>query len=404
MRLSARELSAFIGAVYEAGLDPVGAGWPAVLERLSLTMAGGGPVGLVLEHRRFEYAHAHYAATDPNDVAGYLGHYARIDPVFEPRLPSARPGEVLLSDALVSAEELQRSEFHADWLRPRGLGSGAATVLLRHNSSAAALYAVRPRRGGAFTPEELEALHLLVPHVAAAVRASLQLAALVAARDATANALDRWDQAVLLVDSLAHVRVANRTADALLSCNDGLALEPARGLALGRLRAATPTATAELRSLVATAATIATPTRAGGGDPVVPRRPMAMSLSRPSGRPALAALVTPLSPAVAVGASWMKSLDAGAARATVAVFVSDPAAAGAGAVAQERLREAYRLTPAEAAIAVAVANGDGHAAVALANGVSLATVRTQARQAYRKTGVRGQAALARLVERLAHVR
>jgi GAF domain-containing protein len=170
VRLSARELSAFIGAVYEAGLDPGGAGWPAVLERLSRNVAGGGPVGLVLEHRRFEYAHAHYAATDPHDVAGYLGHYARIDPVFEPRLPTADPGEVLLSDALAPAEELRRSEFHADWLHPHGLGSGAATVLLRHNSSAAALYAVRPRRRGAFSPEELEVLQLLVPHITAAVR------------------------------------------------------------------------------------------------------------------------------------------------------------------------------------------------------------------------------------------
>jgi DNA-binding CsgD family transcriptional regulator len=83
--------------------------------------------------------------------------------------------------------------------------------------------------------------------------------------------------------------------------------------------------------------------------------------------------------------------------ATVVVFVSDPAApAGDGATTRARLRAAYRLTPAEAAVAVAVARGAGLLAVAAAHGVGLATVRTQAQQVYRKTGVRGQAALARL--------
>jgi DNA-binding CsgD family transcriptional regulator len=41
-------------------------------------------------------------------------------------------------------------------------------------------------------------------------------------------------------------------------------------------------------------------------------------------------------------------------------------------------------------VAVALAAGDGLAAVAAAHGVSLATVRTQAQHVYRKTGVRGR--------------
>jgi DNA-binding NarL/FixJ family response regulator len=62
-----------------------------------------------------------------------------------------------------------------------------------------------------------------------------------------------------------------------------------------------------------------------------------------------------------------------------------------------------RRTHDEAAVAVALAGGDGLAAVAAAQGVAVATA-PHAQHVCRKTGVRGQAALARLVERLAQVR
>lgn len=108
--------------------------------------------------------------------------------------------------------------------------------------------------------------------------------------------------------------------------------------------------------------------------------------------------------------TFRSSASAASARAatgaTVVLFVSDPVApvCGSDALLGERLRAVYRLTPAESAVAIALADGGGLAAVAATLGVSLATVRTQAQHVYRKTGVRGQAALASLVARLAQVR
>jgi DNA-binding CsgD family transcriptional regulator/PAS domain-containing protein len=400
---SARELSALIGAVYEAGLDPTGAAWPAVLARLSPVIAGDGTVVLALERRRFDYAYTHYARTDADSVARYQAYYAGVDPVFEPLLQSAPPGELLLSAALMPARQLRRTEFYADWLRPHEYGAGAAAVVARCGSAKAALYAVRPRRRGPFEPRDVEALRLLLPHVAAAVRVSLRLASLGADRDVAAAALDHWDEAMLLVDGLGRVLAANRAAEALLRGGDGLTLEPGCGLGRGRLRAATPGATAALRRVVAAAAAVATaplPARSAGPSP--PGRRAALALVRPSGRPPLAAYVAPLSPRGAASAAWTESLAPDVLRATAVIFVADPAVAGDGIAARERLRATYRLTAAEAAVAVAVARGDGLLAVAAAQGVGLATVRTQAQHVYRKTGVRGQVALARLVERLAH--
>jgi DNA-binding CsgD family transcriptional regulator len=413
---SARELSALIGAVYEAGLDPAGVGWPAVLERLRPAV-GGAQVVLGMERRPVSYAHLHYVGSDADSIARYLDYYWRLDPVIEPRLSSTPVGEVLFSDALISPRELGRTEFDADWLRPRGFGGGAGTVLVRHGSAEAVLFVARPRGRGPFPPEDVEALGLLLPHVTAAVRASLRLAEVGAAGDAACAVLDRCSQAILLVDGAAGVHLANHAGEALLRAADGLALEPARGplggalagAARGRLRAATPATTVALRRAVAEAAALAAPPRARG-EPDVPPPPAALALDRASGGPPLAALAVPLGPSGGTRAAWADALAADGAGAaggpTVALFVSDTAAAAgdAGAFAGDRLRAAYRLTPAEAAVAVALAAGDGLAAVAAAQGVALATVRTQAQHVYRKTGVRGQAALARLVERLAQVR
>ena len=70
---SARELSALIGAVYEAGLDPGGAGWPAALARLAPAV-GSGQLGIVLQRRRFAYARVHVVGLDLDSVALYAAY------------------------------------------------------------------------------------------------------------------------------------------------------------------------------------------------------------------------------------------------------------------------------------------------------------------------------------------
>ncbi|HEY0777259.1 MAG TPA: hypothetical protein VGD56_04755 [Gemmatirosa sp.] len=385
-------MSALIGVVYEAGLDPSGAGWPAVLERASPLVSGDGAMVLTVQRRQFDYARTHYIRTDPADAARFQTYYVRIDPVLEPVLPHAPPGAVLLTDALMERRALRRTEFYADWLRPLGIGAGAAAVLLRHGSAQIHLYAVRPRQRGPVAGAQLEALTLLLPHLTAALGTTLRLVGMGALRDGYADVVSRAPGGVILVDAAARVCVANRAAERLLAVADGLSVEPARFASHGRLRAATPAATAALHRLVAEAAGTALSSRGGS-----------LALPRPSGEPPLAAHVAPLSPGATASAHWLQPLEPDAARAVAVVFIAnltataDPAAA---AVAGARLQAVYGLTPAEAIVAVAVAQGEGLATVAAANRVVLATVRTQAQHAYRKTGVRGQAGLARLVERL----
>ena len=72
----------------------------------------------------------------------------------------------------------------------------------------------------------------------------------------------------------------------------------------------------------------------------------------------------------------------------------------ASASTGERLQQAFGLTPAEAAVALALAEDMTVAEIALLRGVSEETVKTQSRAILRKAGVSRRAALTRIVAKL----
>jgi DNA-binding CsgD family transcriptional regulator len=68
------------------------------------------------------------------------------------------------------------------------------------------------------------------------------------------------------------------------------------------------------------------------------------------------------------------------------------------------LHSRFRLSPAEARIALGIARGQTLAAIAANNGISVQTVRTQLKAIFSKTGVHRQAELALLIGRLVNGR
>jgi DNA-binding CsgD family transcriptional regulator len=64
-----------------------------------------------------------------------------------------------------------------------------------------------------------------------------------------------------------------------------------------------------------------------------------------------------------------------------------------------RLNQRYRLSPAEAEVALAISLGRNLTAIAVARQTSIQTVRSQLKVIFRKTGVTSQAQLVALVLR-----
>ena len=175
---------------------------------------------------------------------------------------------------------------------------------------------------------------------------------------------------VLFVDAQGNVLTKNRKARAMCAENDGLTIE--RSV----LVADSAQETAHLRELILHAAV-------SNRDQVVTE---AMTVARPSMRRPFTVMVSSL--------TSIERSEAGVAPAAV-VFVSDPEENYN--IAEETVLHFFDLTPAEARLLVALANGSSLSEVSASHRVTVNTLKTQLNHIFRKTGTNRQSDLIKLV-------
>jgi len=178
-------------------------------------------------------------------------------------------------------------------------------------------------------------------------------------------ALNHLPVGVLVVDSDAKVIFKNRCADEIISQSDGIEIGPTN-----ICRTAVVEETKDLHALIDDVV--------GAGDGG------ALSLSRPSLQRSLSVVVAPLS-----------SNDEAAGSKLAAVFVSDPERQPAPQ--KSTLMRLYELTEAEARLVQALVSGKRLETVAQEFNVSMNTVRSHLKQAFRKTETNRQSELVKLV-------
>lgn len=370
-----------LAAIYDAATAPER--WPDVLAGLAAALGGSaatlhagaaaGPCRIVASHGLGERA-----------SRGYGSRCSALDPVVAGAAASgaAWAGPVTARGAV--GEGLERTAFFAGWMRPNGIGDLLCLALLPPGAAQHATLAVaKPGWAPRFGPAEASLLSRLAPHLRRAMEVHRRLEeAAVSAFPAgpLAQALDRFAAGVALSDAGGAVVWANRAARALLADGDGLSLDR-RGV----LRASATCAAEPVRRLLGEAA-------AGTEG--------ALAAPRPSGRAALALHAVPLPAGTGREGAAPGPLPGQAPRPTVLLLLSDPEAAAPDVALRRRLRGVYGLTEAEATVATRAARGVGLPEVAQSLGLSVATARCHAQRVFGKAGVRGQAELARNVERL----
>ncbi len=280
-------------------------------------------------------------------------------------------GQIVISDEIFPVEQLRKTLFYEEVLRPQGdVIHNAMVSLAARDDFRVAFNICRTARQGPPDAAMVAWTRTLVPHLRRSVGLAYRLDQYRALQQGQYRVLDRLSSGVILLDRRARVLYANAAARALDATSGALRLGKAN------VTAVSPSHARELETLIRAVL---------GGVPMV-----SMSVPRVSDGLAVTIL------AVSVrGKDAARFADLHLPDAAVMLFIVDPA--NRLDIPPAVVMDAYGLTRAEARVALAVSSGLSVPEVAIQLGLSPNTVKTHLRRVFAKTGTGRQAELVRLM-------
>jgi DNA-binding CsgD family transcriptional regulator/PAS domain-containing protein len=366
------ELSSLLAALYDAAGDA--SLWSAFLGELGRATRSNQSAILLHDLSHGEHGISLHWGIDASAVRSYQVYFGARDFWMQKAAPLAHTGWLATSDEVCSFEELGRSEFYNDYLRPNGFGPHAMWEVIENSQSRIINVGLYRDVRRPFGRKNLELLRFLAPHIDRAFRLHLQLSELRSRADNLQYAIDRVAIGIILLGNDSRIIHTNEKAAKLLAGNDGLKVVQ------GCLHAESGGEANELETLITQAQSTSMGTGFSPGG--------AIKISRRVG-PALQVVITPV-----------RNMAFDSATPVYAIaFITDPSQKIRPPA--DILHVLFRLTPAESRVALLLC--DGHALPKIADliGVSANTLKTQLASVYRKTGTSRQSQLVRLLAQLA---
>jgi DNA-binding CsgD family transcriptional regulator len=365
----AEEVSALIGDIYDASLDP--AQWPNVFKQ-TCEYVGGSAACLHSQDIVGKKSNLYFASGyEPDFEQTYIEKYFKINPIY----PTANFFEIERSVSLadcIPRNEFCRTQFAREWILPQGYVDFRFSNIEKTANSSAVFSVMRHSSMGVADDEMCRRFALVVPHV----RRSLLIGKVIDLHKveaaALADSLDALVSGMFIVDGTGRIVHVNASGGAMVAEANVLRAPS------GRLAATEPAADQVLLDIF---------TSAGGGDAALGRRGVAVPLKARDGE-RYVAHVLPLTS----GARRQAGVSYGA---VAAVFVRKAALdlpSAPVAMAQE-----FQLTPAELRVLFFIIDVGGVSEVAEVLGVAEATVKTHLHRLFEKTGAGRQADLVKLV-------
>jgi DNA-binding CsgD family transcriptional regulator len=296
--------------------------------------------------------------------------FAVLDP-YRPLVASKPVGQWTASGDVHTDSSQTHNAFFTGYLAPRGIRHVAASRLVADAKLDIFLFIYRRSEQPSFARVELARLERISRFLEHALRTYVATVIARAAHDAGQAVLAHAAPPAVLVDERWNVLFASPAAEALLASDDVI------GASDGRLTVRCDLAQRRLEALVAPAI---------GNRALLGR----MLLERSSEQPPLTVFVAPAGPTA--------TLSSLAPVRGALLLIHDPA--HQAATLSKRLRAAFKLSGAEAALALGLLQGKRLAEIAAARRVSRETVRTQLRSLFRKTGTARQADVVRVLQML----
>jgi DNA-binding CsgD family transcriptional regulator len=364
------QLSALIGEIYDAALDPTL--WPKVLAE-SARFVHGFSAALVFKDATKKNGNVYYDAggTDPYYRQLYFDTYVRLDPSTTSHV-LAEIGEPIATADFMPYDEFLETRFYKEWVRPQQLADFVTAVLERSATGAALFGVFRHERDGPADEEMRRCMRLIIPHIRRAALIGRVIDLKTAEADSLADTVDGVSAGMFMVDASARIIHANASGHAMLA--QGSLLRAVGG----KLAPNDASAEQGLNEVCA---------MADGGDAAVGVKGIAIPLTASDGE-RYVAHVLPLT-------SGARRRAGSTYAAAAAVFVHKPALDSPPP--QEVMGKLYKLTPTELRVLLAIVEVGGVPEVAEALGIAGSTVRTHLTQLFAKTGTKRQADLVKLV-------
>jgi DNA-binding CsgD family transcriptional regulator len=263
------------------------------------------------------------------------------------------------------------SEFDADWMRPYQMDDGLF-VRLTDGAMPTCFVVAAPKRSESFdTSERVKLMCGLVPHLQQALRTHDKLGALANRTVELAGALEVIRHGVAVVAGGHLVINVNSAAERIFRAEDGLCMRS------GRIAATSAHAEQELHCAIQNAL---------DGERSTVRTGRSLTCFRPSGKRPYVIHVLP---------SHRRDADEPLRQPMALVLIIDPEDEPEPPVAL--LRRLYRLTEAEAEVALHVMHGPDLKQISEELSISLTTARTHLHHVFGKTDTHRQAELVRLL-------
>ncbi|HKJ22268.1 MAG TPA: hypothetical protein VKA13_04205 [Gammaproteobacteria bacterium] len=365
----------FVGALehlYRAALEPQA--WVAFMDEFSKVInARGGHYYLwdqQMQGITFAIPSSGYSLELQAEAADY---WHSKDRMFKQSLTREGEGKWFVNNRFFDKHYLASDPFHNEFLYPNDIYHVTGYRSSSTTPVSSALGFLRGGDQGPMGDSELAWLRRLKPHLEIAGRLHREMLYLKLSATMQAQTLDTLDYPIFLVYENGFIAFHNRAAERWLTENHVITAQSYR------LTGRTTKGQASLDRLL---------------DGVFERRASGVqAVPRSSGEGAYQMMVLPLNPSSRLGAVWQRPL--------ALVVVSDPLARSP--LTGEQLQALFGLTPAEARVAMGLAEGRTLEKVAEEGRVTMNTARSQLKQAMEKTGARRQAELVKTVNALPNI-
>ena len=358
----ATKIADLVEDIHDAGLEP--ARWSDVVVGIK-DFLGAQACGLLSKNSISKFGVTHYyCGVDPHFIQLYAETYSLFDPLAN--LP--RFGSVASIPDLVTYDEYRQGRFYQEWLKPQGCIDVANVVIEKSNASCPIVMAVLPGKR-MLDSEMRKRMEQVVPHAHRAVMVNKALETRQSETVALSEMLDGLSAGIFLLDAGCRILHANRAGHGMLEADDFL-----RSVS-GQLSTRDPQVNGTLRELFAAEVDVALAANgkawlltAHDGERYVAHILPLTSVARNGER----------CPSKAVGALFVRKIE------------PDGQSYGAS------LAHAFRLTPMELRVCLAIVELGGVPEASQALGIAETTVKTHLYRVFAKTGASRQADLVKL--------